>query len=142
MVHVADAGHQPLRDIGGIIVLKTLFFSYQRYLHDLMPSFTFFSIMIYILLQGINADAWSAKAKKIIYFLGKRSFGIYLVHMIAILGVVRIFPEQWNGLPVVLFYLINVLLSFICSIILSYLADIIILNPIQNLLVRLRGKKE
>ncbi len=125
-----------------IVTLKTLFFSYKEYLHDLMPSFTLFCIMIYILLQEINVNAWSEKAKKIIYFLGKRSFGIYLVHMIAILGVVRIFPEQWNELPVVLFYLINVLLAFTCSIILSYLADIIILNPIQKLLVRLRGKKE
>ena len=125
-----------------IIILKTLFFPYQRYLHDVMPSFTFLSIMIYILLQEINVESWSEKAKKVINFLGKRSFGIYLVHMIAILGVVRITPEQWKELPVVLYYLINVLLAFICSIILSYLADIILLNPIQNLLVRLRGKKE
>lgn len=125
-----------------IMTLKALFFSDQRHMYDLMPSFTFFSIMIYTLLQEINLDRWSEKTKNVIYFLGKQSFGMYLVHMMAILGVMRILPKQWAELPTLPYYVINVLLTFIASVILSYMADVVILNPIQKLFIRLREKKK
>lgn len=125
-----------------IITLKQYFFSYQQFSHDLMPSFTFFCIMFYLVLQEIDVNKWSEKVKSAIRFMGKRTYGIYLVHMLAIWLTIRICPNKWN-IPDIPYHSIIVIVSFIVSLISSYLADLVIFNPIQKLCERIRnGKKK
>ena len=120
-----------------IIMLKQYFFSYKQFMFDLMPSYTFYVIMMYVVLQQITIK--NEKLKKIILFLGKRTYGIYLVHFI----VIRLFTPQimpylhFSGFPLLLFIIICV---FLISFLSSYLIELIIIRNIQKLCFFLQNK--
>ena len=120
-----------------IILLKTYFFSYKQFIHDLCPSYTIYVVMAYILLQRITIK--NEKIKNIILFLGKRTYGIYLVHFI----VIRIFAPlvlphlSFSGFPLFFFM---VICTFLISLAFSYLIELIVLKNVQKLCFHLREK--
>ncbi|MBR2260450.1 MAG: acyltransferase [Paludibacteraceae bacterium] len=120
-----------------IIMLKLYFFSYKQFVFDLMPSYTFYVIMVYILLQQITIK--NEKIEKIVLFLGKRTYGIYLIHFLVIrLFAPFIFPYlSFSGFPLLLFIIACV---FLISLLSSYLIELIIIQNIQKIIFYLRDK--
>lgn len=122
-----------------IIILKKTFFSYQAYIHDSMPSFTLFSMAVYITLKSMNIQ-FSEKAQKVIIFLGKQTFSIFLIHFLCLWLFVKFFPN--TGLQADLYWIICIISVFIISFVLSYILDLILFKPIQKLSNKLISKKE
>ena len=112
-----------------IIFLKMYFSSYQSFICDLMPSFTFFSLMVYQILQKFHTD--NKKIQSFIIFLGKRAFGVYLFHIIVIWEVLPSLSFTTTYPNVISLFAVMVIV-FIISIIVSYLIELILLAPIQK----------
>ncbi len=124
----------------GIIILKKYFFSYQNNIHDLMPSYTIYAIACYVFLKNLDIQP-NEKIQKIILFLGKQSFGIFLIHFLCIWYFIRLFPNT-IGLSAYLYWAICIISVFIASLFISYIIDAIIVKPIQKALLLTTKKKE
>lgn len=113
-----------------IILLKDYFFSYKQFIYDLAPSYPCYVIMVYFLLQQI--DIKNEKIQSVIRFVGKRTFGIYLIHF----AVIKFFyshiafaSSYISGVPYLLYVMVVI---FLISMVLSYLFELFFLNQIQK----------
>ena len=59
---------------------------------DLAPTFTFITCMVYILLKCIKIE--NNYIQKFIFFAGRHSFGVYMVHWVIMLKVMEYLPMQ------------------------------------------------
>lgn len=118
--------------LGGflIIILKKYFFSYQSHIHDYMPSFTIFALMVYVYLNRIKAE-YGEKISSIIRFLGAQSFGIYLIHFPIVFALKEVL-EIPTWCPEILFQFIYMAIVFIVSLLVSWLIGTFVLKPIQR----------
>jgi surface polysaccharide O-acyltransferase-like enzyme len=121
-----------------IIILKKYEFSYLNHIHDYMPSFTLFSLMVYVLLTRMQFE-FNEKSSLVIRFLGAQSFGIYLIHFPIVFALRDVFViPTWC--PEILFQYVYMIIVFIISLILSWLIGTFLLKPIQNDIEKLIAK--
>ena len=121
-----------------IIMWKKYAFSYLNFIHDYMPSFTIFALMIYVLLIRMKVD-FSEKSASIIRFLGAQSFGIYLIHF-PIVFVLRDFIEIPSWCPEVIFQYFYMIIVFLICLLVCWIIGSFLLKPIQNDIEKLIAK--
>ena len=69
--------------ISFIISLIQIYIDNAPYICDLAPTFTFITCTVYILLKGIKIE--NKFLQNCIFFAGRHSFGIYMVHWVIML---------------------------------------------------------
>ena len=121
-----------------IIILKKYEFSYLNHIHDYMPSFTLFSLMVYVALTRMQFK-FNEKSSLVIRFLGAQSFGIYLIHFPIVFALrdVIVIPSWF---PEILFQYVYMTIVFIISLIFSWIIGTFLLKPIQNDIEKLIAK--
>lgn len=117
-----------------ISTLKHYCCSYDLFSHDLMPSYTFYTIMV--LLALLQVPIKGEKAQKATLFLAKRSFSIYLLHY-GINAVLQ--PHLQLPLPAFASHLVALAVVFGLSLALSYAIDLLVINNLQSACYALRN---
>lgn len=111
-----------------VVSLIQIYAGKANNIYDLAPTFTCICCMMYILLKLIRFK--SRTVKNIIFFVGKHSFGIYMVHMIVLNRVIAIRPMEENFY---MEYLVTTtVIILILSLIISFIFDEIIINPLKK----------
>lgn len=113
-----------------IIIWKKCNFSYLAYIHDYMPSFTFFALALYVALYRMNFK-FGEKSASLIRFVGAQSFGIYLIHYPVVLSL-QSFMEIPSWCPESLYQFWFMTIVFFISLLLSWGIGTFLLKPIQN----------
>lgn len=113
-----------------IIILKKYEFSYQNHIHDYMPSFTLFSLWIYVWLTRLKFS-FSENTAYLIRFFASQSFGIYLIHF-PIVFIMQGHFKCPTWCPDILFQYVYIIVIFVISFIFSLIVNTLILKPIQK----------
>lgn len=120
----------PLCLIATVVLLN---YGMRTNVQDISPIFTILSLGVYALLLAIGDKT---KPSKIISFIAKHSFSIYLVHMMILLpleSVLPILPGKWSFLV----FAGVTLLVFTLSTGMAFLLDKVIVDPAKNLFDKL-----
>lgn len=105
---------------------------------DAAPTAVFVVCLMYILLRDhVKVN----RGSKIIYFLGKYSFSIYLIHVVMMDFMTYIFPYKTSW-PISIYVIIKVILILIGSLILAIVIDNTIIKIAKDLVIKLNDKIE
>lgn len=108
------------------------FINYKYRLTDPSPLLTLEAFGLYfILLDKIKIN--SEKVQKVISDLAQYSFIFYLLHMIVVRNVCKVFPLNIDSLHNALYGIIIFIISFVMTLIASIIMQKIIIKPIQKI---------
>lgn len=116
-----------------IISIIQLYTGKYSNIYDIAPTFFFISCSVYVILRDyIKLN----KLKKIILFLGKYSFSIYLIHMMMMDFMTLIFPYN-SSIPIVLYIIIKIIMITISSLIVAIILDNTIIKLLKNIIIKI-----
>lgn len=116
---------------GGIVTVlgQVLLSGHYNHATEYAPAYIIFVMAVFVFMEKINIQ--SQAFKKVITFLAKHSFMIYLLHW----NVIRITAKIMDGYaPNIYRYLVSIVITFIMSTALSVTLDLLIIGPLQKLL--------
>lgn len=115
-----------------IISIIQLYLGKSVNIYDMAPTFFFISCMVYIILRDyVKLD----KIKKVIFFLGKYSFSIYLLHVMMMDITSIIF--SYNGMFMPLYIIIKIIMILISSLVLAIILDNTIVKWSKNIVSKI-----
>lgn len=110
------------------IMQKIFFGNRTQYIHDLSPIYTFATVGMYLFLERqcvINNEA----LKKIISFIAKYSFGVYMVHF----NVLDFVVEKTGSGETFIEWIAKVAIIFVISLILSFIINNCVVRPVTGM---------
>lgn len=109
-----------------------LFPGHNKFSTDLAPAFLIFSMTGYAFLKN-EIKIKSEPLKRLIFFLAKHSFTVYMIHYYMISSfTMRILKPVKPSV----YFCLSVLITFAASLTAAVILDMYVINPIQNLLRR------
>ncbi len=126
-----------LAAIGLLVTVYLMSAGFTASVHDTSPFFAILSIGIYIALLR-----WGSSRKrelKIVSFIAKHSFSIYLVHMMILTPLARALP-QFTGVLSIVCHIGITLVAFALSLIVAAALDRLVMDQIKRLFDKTAGK--
>ena len=124
---------------GGVCVSLVLKYNgVTNYVHDISPIFAIITLGVYFaILQVVNKFKRRLdNINKLVTFVAKHSFVVYLVHMMILELIIRNFSQTWVGPFSILYHVITTSIVFIVSFVIAVVANKFFLNPICSRLIR------
>lgn len=101
-------------------------------IHDISPFYTLIAIAIYL---GILYLFRNAKPSRIVSFMAKHSFSVYLIHMMVLMPI-SVLVAGDRGFSTMGLYFLVVAVVFFLSLGLAFIVDTFIVKPVQKLFDR------